>query len=191
MVASAGNVIVGVGGQNGGAGVAWFAPLGTALPTSPLTALDVAFKDAGYVSTAGLVQAVNENPTDIDAFGVIVPVRTVTTKSKRTFKASFLETNPVTIAVYNRKKLTAVTVGAAGVIATTLGAVDVVQYSAVFDIVDGSNHIRFVCPVVQNTTISDLNIGAGAAVERGVELTAFPDNSGIAIYEYDLVAALS
>src|SRR6185437_10488851 len=107
------------------------------------------------------------------------------------FKVSFLETNTVTVAVYDRKALSAVTVTTPGIIAATLGPVEVAQYAAVFDIVDGSNHVRFVCPKVQNTTITDLNIGAGAAIERGVELTAFPDDSGIAIYEYNLVAALS
>lgn len=192
MSSSPNNVIVGTAGQNGGPGIAFFAPLGTALPTSPLTSLDPAFKDAGFVSTAGLVMAVAETTSDIPAFGLQSPVRSVTTQSKRTFKVTFLETNPVTLAVYNREPLSAVpNPTGTGIMAVQVGPVLVTRYAAVFDIVDGANRVRFALPQAQVTVITDLNIASGGAVERAVELTAFPDGTGISIYEYDLVAALS
>jgi hypothetical protein len=193
MAASAQNVIVGVGGLNGAAGIAWFAPVGTALPVGPDAALNGSFLDAGLVSTAGLVEDVSETTSDVEAFGLTVPVRSITTQSKRSFKVSFLETNAVTLAVYNRLLLSSVVAETAMTpyFSISLGPVLTTQWAAVFDIVDGINHIRFCCPFVQNTTITALPMANGAAVERGVELTAFPDNTGYAVYEYDQVAALS
>jgi hypothetical protein len=183
-------ILAGVEAGGTGGSLAWFAPLGTTLPTSTATALNAAFLDAGWVSSDGLSQKVSESNNDIPAYGTIVPVRTLTTSSKRTFDLTFLESNTTSLAVYNRLALNAITVATDGSFSFDTGAPSAQQYAAVFDIIDGNNHVRAVAPIVQNTGPGDLNVKAGEAIAYPVQLTAFPDTSGVAIYWYYLVDAL-
>lgn len=187
-------ILAGVEGGGSGGSLAWFAPLGTALPSSTSASLNAAFKDAGWITQDGLTAKVNESNNDVNAFGTIVPVRTLLTSSKRTFDIVFLESNPISVAVYNRLPLTGTgsispspTDGSFDI---SVGAPASIQYAAVFDIIDGVNHLRFACPKVQVTNLVDLAIKAGEPIQYGVELTAYPDTTGVAIYEHYLVDAL-
>lgn len=183
-------ILAGVEAGGTGGSLAWFAPLNTTLPTDTSSALNAAFKDAGWVSSDGLSAKVSESSNDINAYGTIVPVRTLTTSSKRTFDVTFLESNQTSIAVYNRLALNAITVATDGSFSFDVGSPSAQQWAAVFDIIDGNNHIRAVAPIVQNTTPGDFAVKAGEAISYPVTLTAFPDTNGVAIYWYYLVDAL-
>jgi hypothetical protein len=183
-------ILAGVEAGGTGGSLAWFAPLATALPTSTSASLNAAFKDAGWISSDGLSQKVAEATTDINAYGTIVPVRTLTTSSKRTFDLTFLESNTTSLEIYNRLALGSITVAVDGSFSFDTGAPSSQQWSAVFDIIDGANHVRAVCPIVQNTGPGDLNVKAGEAIQYPVQLTAYPDTAGNAIYWYYLVDAL-
>lgn len=176
--------------MGGGGSLAWFAPLGTTLPTDATTALAAGFLDAGLCSTDGLQIAVDESSTDINAYGLFSPARTLVTASKQTFQVAFLESNPVSHAVYHRKPLTgtdALAPDATGAWDFETGAAAVQSYVAVFDATDGVNHLRVVAQNVQVTDRDGIQIQAGADVQYGVTLTAYPDDTGNSLHWYFVV----
>jgi hypothetical protein len=107
MAGNANLILAGVGGGGTGSSLAYFAPQGTAAPTDATTALAAAYRDAGWVTEDGLTRAVAEDSTDINAFGSGAPVRTLVTNSRVTFAMGFLESNPISLAIYHRLPLTA------------------------------------------------------------------------------------
>jgi hypothetical protein len=149
--------------------------------------------DAGWCTDKGLAVKLSETVNDIPAFGTITAVRKVITKSEQSFDVEFLESNLTTLAIYNRKPLGSLVtpVGSGGEIDFHTGGAGLPNFSAVFDIVDGPNHIRAYCPTVNVTGKGDLAAGAGQAITYPVTLTAYPDANGDAIYWFYLVNALA
>jgi hypothetical protein len=192
MAGNANLILAGVGGGGTGSSLAYFAPQGTAAPTDATTALAAAYRDAGWVTEDGLTRAVAEDSTDINAFGSGAPVRTLVTNSRVTFAMGFLESNPISLAIYHRLALTAITpVAATGAFDLTEGAHRTQKYAAVFEIVDGSNHLRAFCPSVEVTDRADLSVTAGSEISYGVTLTAYPGTDGVAVHWFYLLAALA
>jgi hypothetical protein len=158
---------------------------------NPATAvIPAGWKAGGWMDTS-LTPKYADSSKDIAAFGAGAPVRTLLTTSKATFDVSFLESRPIAFEVFHRLAWGSVTVGADGLVS---GVVDgpplTVQYSTIFDIVDGDNRLRAYCPVVQNTSKTDMPIAYGDATKRSVTLTAYPDSSGNAIYWYPVMKGL-
>lgn len=183
------NVLAGIAGQGGTPNLAWFAPLGTALPTDATTALAAAYLTAGYITEAGLTISSATNTTDIAAYGVSTPVRTLVTSTTLTGSLTFLETNPVTQAVFRRLPLPGQPGGvsvtpATGAMTATEGPSRVQSYVAVFTASDGVNLIRKVCPNIQITDRGDEVISQAAAITYPVTFTAYPDSNGVAVYNY-------
>lgn len=189
------NILAGIAGQGGTPSLAWFAPTATTLPTDASTAPAAGFLTAGYCAESGLVISTATSSTDINAFGVRGPARTLITSEKRTGKIGFLETNLVTQAVYHRMPVSGA--GAPTAVATT-GAVALVdgpartqRYAAVFTAVDGANIVRKVVPQLEVTDIDDEVLAQGAPMQYGVTFTAYPDSTGVSIYTYLLVPNLA
>lgn len=195
MTANPDLLLAGVsGGGTGGTGLAWFGPHGSTMPTSATATLDAAFRDAGLITEDGLTRGVEEESTDIPAFGLFVPARTLVTSSKVTFQLSFLESNAVSLAVYHRLPLTgsgAIVPGADGAFDFTEGTARTISYAAVFDMVDGSNHVRAVCPTLQVTDRTEFQVSAGSPISYGVTLTAYPASDGVAVHWYYKLADLA
>jgi hypothetical protein len=185
------NLLVGASAAGSdGLGLAWFAATGTTAPTDSGTALNAGFKDAGLISEDGLSLSMSESSNDIKAYGSQLPQRTIITDQKTVFKVKFLEHNPYSLAVYYRKAIgsisPAVSTGAFGI---TVGSFNTQFYSAVFEIVDGVNKIRAYAPKVEVTNREDLQVGNGAEISYGVELTAY-QVSGVAVQFYFAVPSL-
>ena len=189
------NILAGIAGNGGTPSLAWFAPVGSTLPTDATTALDVAFQTAGYCAESGLTISTATSTQDINAFGVSVPVRTLITSEKKTGKIAFLETNVITQAVYHRLPLSGTgsptLTAATGALAVTDGPARSQRYAAVFTASDGSNIIRKVCPLIEITDLDDEQIAQSAAIQYGVSFTAYPDNTGVSIYSYSIVPNLA
>src|SRR5215218_5029603 len=184
-------ILAGVGGGGTGSSLAYFAPQGTAAPTDALTALNAAYRDAGWITADGLTRAVAEDSTDISAFGSGAPVRTLVTNSRVTFALGFLESNPVSLAIYHRLPLTAITpTPATGAFSLTEGAARSAKYAAVFEVVDGVNHVRALCPSVEVTDRADFSVFAGTEKKYRVTLTAYPGADGVAVHWFYLLDAL-
>lgn len=198
MAANRNLILAGIsGGGAAGTALANFAPKGTTLPTAATgagSALDPAYKDAGWVDTQGLRRQVNESTQEIDAYGVVVPVRILISKSKVDFEINFLESNTTTLAIYHRLPLVgtgSLTPDASGNVDFTEGEARLQEYTAVFDIVDGANLVRACVPALQVTGRQQFQASAGSPLTYGVTLTAFPGSDGVAVHWFYHLPALA
>jgi hypothetical protein len=180
----------GAGGTDG-TGLAFFAPEGTSLPTSATAVMDVAFLNGGKITEDGLTAKFEKSVKEIKCYGSTQIQRVLETDAKTTFEIAFLQTTAVAVAVYSGQELSSIVVDVTGGMSTTHGGPTDARYTVVFDIIDGDNHVRFVCPSVEVSARKERKISAGEADVRGVTLTAYPDDSGVACYEYIVVAALA
>lgn len=189
------NILAGIAGQGGTPNLAFFAPIGTALPADPATALAAAYLTAGYCSTDGLTISTNTSTQNVDAYGMTVPVRTLVTSATKTGTISFLETNPVTQALYRRLPLPGETGGptvdASGVMALEEGPARIANYVGVFIATDGENIIRKVAPNIAVTDSADEQIAQNSSIAYGVTFTLFPDADGNTLYSYYSVPNLA
>lgn len=184
-------IVLGVTALTGGtATIAHTTPGAGANPAT--AAIPAAFADSGWCDTS-LTMNSSDTTNDLGAFGAASPIRTFFSATKKTFDLTFLETNHTALEIYHRLPIG--TTGVAGLDGYISGVVDgkpqIVQYAAIFDIVDGTNHLRAYCPTVQNTTQGNLAIPFGNAVKRPVTFTAYPDSNGTAVYWYPVMTALA
>lgn len=152
------------------------------------------FYSAGFVTEDGLEKAVSESSTDVKAFGVFVPVRKIVTSSEITFKLKFLETNPVSLAIYDRLPLvgsTAISPDSTGAFSIQEGTSRTQRYAAAFEIVDGDNHIRMYAPAVEVTDREGFKVGSGEVMGRGVTMTAYPNSLGVSVETFYLIPSLA
>ncbi len=185
------NMLVGTGaGGSDSLGLCWFAPTGTTAPTDESGALNAAFKDAGGISEEGVSVAMSETSKKIKFYGSQLAQRTIVTDQETTFKMKFMEANATSLAVYWRKALGSITPAVStGKFSITHGTYSVQFFSAVFDVIDGSNKLRMYCPKLEVTNRDDLTIGNGNEISWGAELTAYPV-SGVAIALYFAIPSL-
>jgi hypothetical protein len=186
------NLLAGIGAAGADAtGLAWFADTGSTAPTDATSALAAAFKNAGLITEDGLSGKVNTSSKDVKAYGSTQIQRRIITDTSLTFDLTFLETNQYSQAVYWGKGLTSITPGVGtGAFSLSFGVYTRQLYAAVFDVVDGTNHLRFYAPQVEVTDRKDFKVGAGTEISWGVTLTAYPNSSGVAVQMYDVVPAL-
>lgn len=176
------NMLVGTeAAGSDGLGLAWFAPTGTTAPTDDSGALNAGFLDAGGISEEGITLAMNETSKKIKFYGSQLSQRTIITDQETTFSMKFMEANAVSLAVYWRKALGSITPAAStGKFTINHGSFNTEFYSAVFDVIDGDNRLRFYCPKVEVTNRENLVIGNGNEISWGAQLTAYPV-SGVAV----------
>jgi hypothetical protein len=176
------NLLVGsAAGGADGTGLAFFAPSGSAAPTNATGALDAAYLNAGLITEDGITASFSEDSTEIRAYGTQVSQRTVITGQTTTFQLTFLESNETSLAIYHRKALGSITPAVStGAFSLTTGTFTRQLYSAVFEIVDGTNKIRAYAPSVEVTNRGDMQVSAGNPVQYEVTLTAYPV-SGVSI----------
>jgi hypothetical protein len=184
MPNNASNVISGIPLVTGGV---YAAPIGTALPTSITTALNVGFVSRGYVTEDGLTKSDSRDSTEIRDWGGITVKRSQTGVSI-TFAFSFLEylnaeamkdiygTGAVTV--------TAATVSTGTRIALAVNGSSSPVKSWIFEMGDGAAKVRIVIPRGQITETGDTTYSTADAAARPVTISAYPDASGNLYYEY-------
>ena len=123
-------------------GGVFVAPKGTALPADGTTALNVAFKDAGYVGESGLTMTINKSNTKIRDWGKSV-VKVIQTEHDVQFAWEYIELNVDSAKAF---------FGAANVTETsgklTIKVNDATVADAVyvFEMADGDYPVRIVVP---------------------------------------------
>lgn len=193
MAATPGFVLAATAGQATAVSLAWFGDAATAvLPTTVSTALDVSFKDLGYVTQDGATTSTALSSSDIPVFGSTSPVRTIITQEELTISLTALESNKVSEALSTRQALSAITVTTA-TMSTTRGPGRDALYALVLDAVDGgsSSAFRRVFPKVRVTNIGDEQIGYNGVVQYPFTFTAYTDASGVSQYRYTKVTGLT
>jgi hypothetical protein len=148
------------------------------------------FLDGGWCSDAGLAKKINEQSKQLFAYGTTSPVRTLISQKATTFDVTFLETNPVSLAIANRLPLGGVVADTSGLMQFTEGPANLPRYAGIFDIVDGLNHIRGYCPSLAATTVQGWTAAPGSEISYPVSFTAYPDTLGNSTYWSVLVDAL-
>lgn len=175
-----------------GMGLAWFANTGSTAPTNSTAGLDAAFKNTGMITEDGLTVKFAESQKKIKGYGSPQVQRVLTTDVETSFDFVFLETNQYSMAVFHRLPITSITpTPGTGAFSATTGNYTRQQYAAVFDMIDGTNHIRAYCPAVEVTSRSDVKFSNGNETTWPVSCTAYPNTSGVAIQWYFLMSALA
>lgn len=90
----AGNIIVGTAGK------AYMGDVGSTFPTGPEVAWGSDFTDMGFITPDGLEEALEEERTQLDAWGEDAPVVDLAKKRTQTFKLVFRETTAHLLSLY-------------------------------------------------------------------------------------------
>lgn len=164
-------------------GAVFVAPAGTPVPTNAHMALDSAFEGLGYVSEDGLVNSVETDVEEVNAWGGDLVLSGQTT-FKETFTVNLIETNAEALKVYY---------GAANVVEEGDGSITVTQSNemlprvvVVFELVMTGGRIKRI--VVPNAQISDrsgeITYVDGEAIAYPAQFVAYPDENGDTHIEY-------
>jgi hypothetical protein len=172
MTATATNVRVGV------TGAVYHAATGTALPTTAVVALNVAFADVGYISDDGITQEIGTDSKEIVAWGGDT-VRKVQTSHDLTYKFTMIEANPESKLVYYGNY----TAGT-GASTVQIKSTQLPRQCWVLSVVDSPAVIRVVIPDGQVTDRGEVTYKTDEAVGYEVTITCYPDTSGVKAYEY-------
>jgi hypothetical protein len=164
-------------------GAVYVAPLGTALPSNATTNLNAAFKSLGYVSEDGLVNSVESDTENVNAWGGDLVLVGQTTFSE-TFTVNLIETSEDALRTYYGDEN--VTVDVDGNITVVQNSGQLPAVSVVFEIVLTGGRIKRI--VVPNAQIADrsgeITYVDGEAIAYPAVFTAYPDADGNTHTEY-------
>lgn len=168
-------------------GAVFVAPAGTTVPTNATTSLDAAFKGLGYVSEDGLVNSVETNTEQVNAWGgdlVLVGQSTF----METFMVNLIETNPEALKVYYGEDNVVVT---GDNITITQNSAQLPSVVVVFELVLTGGRIKRI--VVPNAQIVDrsgeITYVDGDPIAYPALFQAYPDSDGNSHTEYIAVVA--
>lgn len=160
------NVRVGVTGELN------VAPVGTAAPTTSVSALNASFIGLGYVSEDGVTETYEDTVEDIVAWQGATVVRSTTTESKATLQLTLIETKGETLELYH--KGSAVEVVSAGQWKIDVLAPTADPRAFVLDVLDGTKHIRIYVPSGEVSDRGEIVYANGEPVGYDITITAYP-----------------
>lgn len=168
-------------------GAVFVAPAGTSLPTDATTALNVAFKPLGYVSEDGLVNSVETDTENVNAWGGDL-VLVGQTSFMETFMVNLIETNADALKVYYGEDY--VTVDGTN-ITITQNSAQLPSVVVVFELVlTGGRVKRIVVPTAQIVDRSgEITYVDGEPISYPALFQAYPDGEGNTHTEYIAVIA--
>lgn len=150
------------------------APTGTAAPTDASTALNVAYKDLGFVSDAGVTESRSRSTNEIHAWQGGALVRTLVTSGSLTFHFVLLETKSDVVKLFYGTTVTqTATDGSFVVIPTSTGG----RQCFVVDVIDGAELMRVFIPSGEVTEVGDHVYVNSDPIGYEVTLTAYPDTT--------------
>jgi len=173
----------------GAQGTSWVSPKGTVAPTA-MDAPTTPWLDLGAMSTDGLTENLGQTRTEFKRWGSISTFKTVITAQSHTFQVTFLESNPNVLGLFYR--VAAPTPDATSHVISitddTTGTLD--PRAFLFDVVEGTNHIRFYVPNGEVTDVGNPMYKLDGLIEYQVTVTAYPDNNGVAVARSYLLDAV-
>lgn len=183
MSVNAQNVLVGAPDQLT-TGAILSAPLGTALPDSPLDAPDDDFASSGYVSENGVTLTPERSTTGIkDWSGSIV--RQILEEFNGTIAWEHLETNEESLKNYfgdDNVSVAAATATTGLQMTAVLGAFELPRKAWLFRIKDGNRRVLIKVPDGQITEQGEVTFTKSGAILWPVTLSTYPDAYGNNIY---------
>lgn len=185
MTQNANNVLAAKPKVTGGV---WVAPVGTALPTTEVATLNVAFKTPGYITDDGLKRTEDRDTDDVKAWGgdtILVTQNGVEATLEVAF-AEYLNAETQKL-IYGDSNVTVtaatVSAGTKTVIVGKLGT-PAPKKSWIVEVFSGTAVGRLVFPIVQVTETDEVSYKDDELAARGVKATLFPDATGAYFYEY-------
>lgn len=152
-------------------GAVSYAPIGSTAPVDADTALDVAYKDIGYISTDGVVEARERSTSNIVAWQRADVVRAVVTEASITVQFTGIETNIPTLELFYGATLSTVD-GSILIVPGVAG----VRRSLVVDYIDGTKYVRLWMPQAELTEVGETTLTSGGdPVGYDMTLTGYPD----------------
>lgn len=158
------------------------APVGTAAPTSSVSALNAAFVGLGYVNEDGVTESYEDTIEDIIAWQNATVVRSTTTESKATLQLTLIETKGEVLELFH-KGSTVEAVGA-GQWKIDVLAAQADPRAFVLDVVDGAKHIRISVPNGEVTERGEIVYANGEAIGYNVTITCYPDSSNVVLTKF-------
>lgn len=171
-------------------GIVSKAPQDTTEPTD-MNALTTPWVDLGGINTDGLSESMKETRQTFKRWGSINIYKSVITDEAKTFHVTFLESNPAVMGLYYRLTADPTPDATSHIVkfADDTTGTRVVN-AMVFDLTEGTNHIRYWCPRVEVTDKDDVVNKTDGERAYGVTLTAYPDDTGVAISRQFLLDAI-
>lgn len=168
-------------------GAVFVAPAGTTVPTDATSALNVAFKNLGYVSEDGLVNSVQTDKQDVNAWGGDKVLSEQTTFGE-SFTVNLLETNEDALKTYYGADNVTVDGDDITIVQNSTPLPEVI---VVFELLlTGGRIKRIVVPRAKIADRSgDISYADGTAVMYPAVFEALPDTSGNTHTEYIAVVA--
>lgn len=169
-------------------GAVFVAPRGTALPINATSALNAAFKGLGYVSEDGLVNSIEADTENVNAWGGDL-VLVGQTNFMETFMVNLIETNVDALKVFYGDS--AVTVDASGNITVKQNSKMLSNISVIFELVlTGGRVKRIVVPDAQIVDRSgEITYVDGEPISYPALFQAYPDVDGNSHTEYIAVVS--
>ncbi len=160
------------------------APVGTALPTDATTALNVAFKDMGYISEDGVTNANSPESSVINAWGG-TPVLVIQESKEDTYQQTFISAENIEVQkmVYGDTNVTGTDFSTG--VSVAANAKELESYSYVFEMIAKGNIAhRVVLPNAKPSEIGEIVYTDTEAVGYDVTLACTADEAGNTHYEY-------
>lgn len=166
-----------------------YAPKGTALPTDASTALAGTYKALGYVGEGG-IEASGEGASynDIIAWGGDIVTSVLESKSITKYSFTLLEVFNEEVAklVFGTTNVTvtAATASAGTKLAILDKGAEVPRGVFAFEMAYGGKKMRYVFPDAQLAVTGEGPLVHSDITNYAVEITAYPDSSGVRSYRY-------
>lgn len=138
-------------------------------PTDAESPLDGTWRDVGYLSEDGVVEARDRSTTNIVSWQNSDIVRVVTTEASITVQFTMIQTNPDTLALFYGAEVDPVD-GSIEIVPRESGG----RRSVVVDYVDGDKLVRLYLPNAEVTEVEGPTLSAGEVTSYGVTLTGYP-----------------
>jgi hypothetical protein len=162
----------------GSNGSVYVAPVGTALPTNIAGALNVAFKELGYVSEDGITFTNGQEIEDINAWQSFYPIRKVVTSKSTSVQFVLRQWNEDTVKLAFGGGTISRTAGVTTYLPPEPGTLD--ERAMIIEWEDGSETFRLVLPRGLVSGEVESNVVRSAAADLPISFDVTPSGNPVA-----------
>lgn len=150
-------------------------------PTNASSALSVAFKDVGAISSDGISQSLSQDRTDVFIWQNAALARRIPGQTSLTYTLAAAETKLLTLGLhYAGSTVTSTSEGAS--VAVKAPGTDIRAW--VLHGLDGTRAVRVYLPLAEITERGDVVWSSGDVTVRQWTLSAYSDGNSVFAYEY-------